>query len=104
MPDKFKSLTEILSKDRAFENFRKSVNEQDVINEFSKIFPDLKKTVTANNVHKGILYLVVENSVLRNEIYLNKSVVIEKINTYFNHSLIKDIKFTNFRNIYRIKK
>lgn len=104
MPDNFKSLTEILSKDRAFEKFRKSVSEQDVVNEFHEIFPDLTKTVTANNIHNGILYLIVENSVLRNEIYLNKSVVIEKINNYFNQPLINDIKFTNFRNIYRMKK
>ena len=104
MPDSFKSLTDILSKDSAFENFRKSVSEQDVVNEFQKIFPDLTKTVKPNNVNKGILYLVVENSVLRNEIYLNKSVVIEKINKYFNQTLIEDIKFTNFRNIHRMRK
>lgn len=104
MPDQFKSLTDILRNDNAFKNFRKSVSQQDVVNDFHKIFPDLEKTVKANNVHKGILYLKVENSVLRNEINLNKSVVIEKVNKYFNQTIINDIKFTNFRNIYRTKK
>lgn len=101
MPNQFKSITEIIGKDNAFSKFRKSVREQDIINEFNNIFPDLSKTVSASNVNKGILYLTVENSVLRNEIYLQRKIVIEKINKYFDQNIIVDIKFTNFRNINR---
>ncbi len=72
MRDKFKSLKEILNNDDGFSNFRKSVKENDVVVEFYNIFPKLKNTVNASNVNKGILYLSVDNSVLRNELYVNK--------------------------------
>jgi hypothetical protein len=98
MPKKFKSLTEVIESEEAFQNFKKSVKENNVVNEFSKIFPDLTKTVIPNNVQKGVLYLSIENSVLRNEIYIRKNLMIEKINNHFNQQLIVDVKFTNFRN------
>jgi Dna[CI] antecedent, DciA len=101
MPDKFKSLSDVILKDAAFSKFRHSVKENNVVVEFEKIFPKLSKTVIASNVNKGILYLIVDNSVLRNEISLNKSLMIERITKYFNQQLIVDVKFTNFRNINR---
>ena len=101
MPKSYKSLTEVLDKDQAFSNFRKAVKENDVLIEFKNIFPELSKTVTANNIHKGVLYLVVENSVLRNELYIRKNLIIEKVNKHFNQQLIVDVKFTNFRKIHR---
>jgi hypothetical protein len=101
MPDKFKSLSDVISKDAAFSKFRHSVKENNVVVEFENIFPKLSKTVTASNVNKGILYLIVDNSVLKNEIYINKNLMIEKINNHFSQQLIVDVKFTNFRNINR---
>jgi hypothetical protein len=103
MPNNFKSITEILKHERAFSNFNKSVREQDVLIEFFKIFPDLKKTVKVSNINKGILFLNVENSVLRNEIHLHKNLLVEKINKYFNSNVVNDLKFTNFRQIQRKK-
>ena len=103
MPKEFKSLSDVLKKEEAFSNFRDSVKEHDVVLKFDKIFPELTKTVTASNVNKGILYLVVENSVMRNELHLKKNLMIEKINNYFSQKLITDVKFTNFRKIYRKK-
>lgn len=101
MRDKFKSLKEILDTDDEFSNFRKSVKENDVVVKFYNIFPKLKNTVNASNVNKGVLYLSVDNSVLRNELYVNKKLMIEKINNHFSQQLVVDIKFTNFRNIHR---
>ena len=101
MPSKFKSLTDILNEDKAFSKFRKSIKENDVVVEFEEIFPKLKNTVTSSNVNKGILYLIVDNSVLRNELFMNKKLMIEKINTHFNQQIIVDVKFTNFRNSHR---
>jgi hypothetical protein len=98
MPDSFKKLGEVLLKDKAFSKFRASVKENEVVLEFENIFPDLSKTVKANNVNKGILFLIVENSVLRSELYLQKSLIIEKVNKYFNQKVIVDVKFTNFKN------
>ena len=104
MPRNFKSLTDILENEKAFSKFRRSVREQDVQEEFFNIFPDLKKTVEISNINNGILYLIVENSVLRNELYLRKTLVIDKINEHFDKNVLSDIKFTNFRNINRNKK
>lgn len=101
MPRDFKSLTEIINKEKAFSKFRNSVKENSVIVQFEDIFPKLKNTVTASNISKGILYLIVDNSVLRNELYLNKKIMIEKINNHFNQQIVLDVKFTNFRNIHR---
>ena len=104
MPKDFKSLTDIMEHEKAFSRFRKSVREQDVQEEFFNIFPDLKKTVEISNIKNGILYLFVENSVLRNELYLRKALVIDRINKHFNNNILTDIKFTNFRNINRNRK
>ena len=101
MPSEFKSLTDVIAKDKGFSKFRHAVKENDVVVEFENIFPKLSKTVTSSNVNKGTLYLIVDNSVLRNEIYLNKNLMIEKINNHFSQQLIVDVKFTNFRNINR---
>ena len=101
MPNTFKKLGDVLSKDEAFTNFRASVKESEVVIEFNNIFPELSKTVQANNVNKKTLYLIVENSVLRSELFLKKSLMIEKINNYFNQKIIVDVKFTNFKNSYR---
>ncbi|MDX1699114.1 MAG: DciA family protein [Melioribacteraceae bacterium] len=104
MPKEFKSLTYIMKNEKAFSKFRKSISEQDVQEEFFNIFPDLKKTVEISNIKNGILYLIVENSVLRNELYLRKTLVIDRINKHFNNNILADIKFTNFRNINRNRK
>lgn len=101
MPNNFKSISDILKKDKALKNFRKSVEEQNIIEEFGDIFPALNNNVTTVKVKDHVLYLYVENSVLRNELNINKKKVIEKINNHFNNKLISDIKFTNFRNRHR---
>ena len=101
MPDdernkKIVSLTEILKKDKAFSNLRKTVLQNDVITEFYNIFPHLKKTVSPINVYKGTLYLEVENSVLKNELFLQRNLMAKKINQHFNKNIIKNIKFKSF--------
>lgn len=96
MSKNFKSLTDILNKEKEFDNFRKKVKELDVINDFEKIFPELSKTVKAKNVNNGVIFLKVENSVLRSELFRNKELFVEKINKHFNQKIIVDAKFLNF--------
>ncbi len=101
MPDdernkKIVSLTEILNKDNAFSKFRKTVLQNDVVSEFHTIFPHLKKTVKPLNVYKDILYLEVENSVLKNELFLQRNLIVKKINSHFKKNVIKYIKFKSF--------
>ncbi len=94
--NKFVSLSEILNKDKSFAKLRKAVLQNDVINKFYIIFPHLKKTVKPLNVYKKTLYLEVENSVLKNELYLQRNLIVKKINNHFNHKIINDIKFKSF--------
>ncbi len=101
MPDdernkKFVSLTEILNKDKAFSNLRKTVLQNDVVSEFYNIFPNFKKTVKPLNVYKETLYLEVENSVLKNELFLQRNLITKKINEHFKKKIIKYIKFKSF--------
>ena len=90
----FRSITEVLNNEKAFSGFRKSAKENDVVEKFPEIFPELSKTVFAKNIKKGILSLYTDNSVMKNELFLKKSLMIEKINNFFNEKIITDIKFS----------
>lgn len=94
MPNSFRSLTEILQHEKAFAGFNKSVKENEVVNRFPNIFPELSKTVLAKSVKNKNLYLFTDNSVLRSELYLQKNLIVEKINKFFNEKIILDIKFS----------
>ncbi|MBI1933386.1 MAG: DUF721 domain-containing protein [Ignavibacteriales bacterium] len=93
MLNSFRSLTEVFNNENTFEKFRKSVKEIDVLEGFHAVFPDLKKTVKPKYVKKGILFLSAENSVLKNELFLNRKLIVEKINNHFKEKIITDIKF-----------
>ena len=92
MPRAFKKLSDIISSEKEFGKLRETVKNNDVVLEFNKIFPDLKKIAQAVRVDKQTLYIKVENSVWKSELNFRKSVIIEKINTYFDEQIIKTIK------------
>ena len=93
MPDDFKSLTDILGKEKAFEKVRKAAKEYDVIEKFVEIFPDLKKVAEAVKIENGVLFLRVENSVWRSELKFRQTNLIDKINKKFNEKIIKTVRF-----------
>lgn len=93
MPDDFKSLPEILGKEKAFENVRKAAKEYDILEKFLEIFPELKKVAEAVKIERGVLFLRVENSVWRSELKFRQENLIEKINKKFNEKIIKSIRF-----------
>ncbi len=95
MSHKIKSVGEILNTDKEFKKFTLKAKEQEVVEKFPEIFPKLGKLVEAKRVDKGILFLSVENSVLRSELNLNKKKTIEIINNNIGEKIIKDIKFVN---------
>ena len=94
MPSTFRRLTDVINGEKAFSGFRKTVKENDVVLKFSELFPELSKTVEARSVSKGILYLSTENSVLKSELFLQRNLIVEKINTHFKENVIVDIKFS----------
>lgn len=89
----FRSITEVIEKEKEFEKLRESLNNYNVVDEFEKIFPELKIIAKAVKLEKQILFLKVENSVWKSELNFQKTILIEKVNKYFNETVIKSIKF-----------
>ncbi len=93
MPDGFKKLGDVYRKEPAFGNLRKTVDSADVVEEFNKIFPDLKNVAEPKSVENKTLKLKIENPAWRSELRFNEIEIIKKINKYFNDERIKQIRF-----------
>ncbi len=93
MPEGFKSLADILNKDPGLAAVRKIVKQSDVILDFYKIFPEMKKVVKPIKVDKKVLFINVENSIMRSELRFKEALIINKVNKYFNEERIKGIRF-----------
>ena len=93
MPEGFKSIEDILNTEPGLEKVRRIIKQSDVVLEFYEIFPDLKKLVKAVKVDKKILFLKVENSVLRSELKFKEVLMVMNINKYFNEERRKGIRF-----------
>ena len=88
-----KSVGDILREDKSFKAFNVKAQEMEVLEKFPEIFPKLKRLVKPKRIFNSVLFLGVENSVLRSELNLNKKNIIEKINSHFAKIVVKDIKF-----------
>jgi len=95
MPDGFKSLKEVFTKEPGLYKVRSVVKSSDVVIDFYKVFPDLKKVAVPQKVDKMFLKLKVENAVWRSELKFKEREIVEKINSFYNEVRIKGIKFTN---------
>ncbi len=93
MPDKFKSFAEIFEGNPGLEPVRRTVKQSDVVLEFYKIFPEMKKVIKPLKVEKKILFISVDNSILRSEIKFGESLLVSKVNKYFKEERIKGIRF-----------
>lgn len=93
MPDKFKSIADILNEDPDLAPVRKIIKQSDVVIGFYNIFPELKKVVRPLKVEKKILFITVENSILRSELKFQESLIVSKVNKYFKEERIKGIRF-----------
>lgn len=89
----FRTIDDVLKKEAEFTNLRESLKNYNIVDEFEKIFPELKPIAQAIKVEKQILFLRVENSVWKSELNLRKNLIAEKINKHFNGLVIKTIKF-----------
>lgn len=94
MPNEFKSIKEIFSTEPGLKKIKNVVEENDVINDFEKIFPEFKKVVRAKKVDKKTITLRVDNAAWRNELKFKEKEIIEKINSFYNEERIKEIKFS----------
>lgn len=93
MPDNIKSIAEIFKTHPGLDSVRKTIKQYDVIIDFFKIFPEMKKVVRPIKVEKKILFISVENSILRSELRFREGLLVEKVNRYFSENLIKGIRF-----------
>lgn len=93
MHKSFKSISDIIQKDKAFGKIRKVAQEQEVVEEFFEIFPDLEKIIQKVKVDNQVLSLRVENSVWRSELKFKQRLIINKINKHFGQELITKVKF-----------
>ncbi|KAF0151251.1 MAG: hypothetical protein FD143_2106 [Ignavibacteria bacterium] len=89
----FRTINEVLDKEKEFEKLRERLKNYNIAEEYERIFPELKMIAKAIKVEKRVLFLKVENSVWKSELNFQKTFLIEKINKYFNETVIKSIKF-----------
>jgi hypothetical protein len=95
MSDGLKSLKDVFKNEPQLINVRRIVKSSDVVVDFYKVFPDLKKIAVPHKVDKMYLKLKVSNSVWRSELKFKEREIVEKINKFYNEERIKGIKFTN---------
>lgn len=93
MPDDFKSVSEVFNNDKAFEKVRQVARENDAIEKFAEIFPELVKICHPVKINTGVLFVKVENSVWKNELNLKRSLLIERINKHLSTEAVKKIRF-----------
>lgn len=94
MPDGFKSLKEIFDTNPGLKKIKNIIVENDVVNDFYKIFPDLKKIVKPVKAEKGVITLKVENAAWRSELKFKENEIIEKINSFYKEKRVIKIKFS----------
>jgi hypothetical protein len=94
MPDGFKSIKDVFNSDPALKKIRTVINENEIVNDFEKIFPEFDKVVKAKSVQHSTLTLKVENAAWRNELKFKEKEIIEKINSYYSQERINKIKFS----------
>jgi hypothetical protein len=89
----FRTIIDVIDKEKEFEKLRVSLQNYNVVDEFEKIFPELKLIAKAVKLEKQVLFLRVDNSVWKSELNFQKTILIEKINKHFNEVVIKSLKF-----------
>lgn len=94
MPEGFKSIKDIFYTDPSLRKIRIVISENDVINDFEKIFPEFKKVAKAKKTQNSILTLKVENAAWRSELKFKEKEIIEKINSYYGEKRITKIIFS----------
>lgn len=86
-----KSISQIIEQEE-FKNLREIAESYEVVEEFYTIYPELKEIAVPKKVEDGVLFLKVENSVWKSELFLYRKQITEKINNFFNKQILKTIK------------
>lgn len=94
MSDGFKSIKDVFNTDPALRKIKAVISENDVVNDFDKIFPEFKKVVQAKKTQNSAITLKVENAAWRKELKFKEKEIIEKINSYYGEERITKIIFS----------
>ncbi|MFA6597021.1 MAG: DUF721 domain-containing protein [Ignavibacteriaceae bacterium] len=89
---KVKSLAELLASEPGLRKINAFVKENEVIEKFYEIFPAFEKIVEPQKIERKVLLLKVENPAWRNELFLQKEKLVEKINEFFGEKRINYLK------------
>jgi len=92
MPKGFSSIGEIINSEPGFEKLRNIIKQSDVAIDFPAIFPALEKIAEPVKVEKKVLYLKVENPAWRSELKFQDTLIIKRINSYYNEERIRWVK------------
>ena len=72
----------------------KRLEEQRVISDFEKIMGmEFCKRAKAVRIEHGVLYLQIINSVWRQELYYQKTLIIERINESIGRPMVREVVF-----------
>ncbi|MCF6269055.1 MAG: DUF721 domain-containing protein [Melioribacteraceae bacterium] len=93
MPNNFRSISDVLFKEKEFSKIVAKAKEEEIVQKFKEIFPELNEIAKAIKFKKNVLFLRVENSVWRSELNLKQTAIISKIENHFNNIQIDKIKF-----------
>lgn len=94
MPEGFKSIGDVFNSEPGLKNIREIINQNEVVNNFKTIFPELIKVAKAKSVKDKTLTLKVENPAWRNELKFKEKEILGKINSYYGEDRINKIKFS----------
>ncbi len=95
MPDRFRSLKDAFNREPGLKKIREVVKNNDIVNDFKDIFPDLEKIVASVKSSKSTLIIKVENPAWRQELKNKEESIINKINSFYKEDRIKQIRFTH---------
>ena len=93
MPDNFRSISDVLFHEKEFSKIIAKAKEEEIVQKFSEIFPELSEIAKAVKFNRRTLFLRVENSVWKSELNLKQKAIIDKIEKQFINIKIDKIKF-----------
>lgn len=89
-----KSISELVRAMCREEGLETPLNEYRLLQAWPKVLGPAVQSYTKNlNIHNQVLYVSVTSSVLRQELHMNRKVLVHKLNAFVKANVITDIVF-----------